>query len=321
MLNQLKQKLEGVQENVSLADYTTFKIGGVAKYFYVATDSRNLLQAIYVAEKFDLPYFILGWGSNLLFSDQGFNGLVIKATSNNFSVKGQELFAEAGVNLSRLVGEAAQAGLAGLEFAAGIPGTVGGAARNNAGAYGLAFGDLVTGLEVYQDGKNKNFRQEDMQYHYRDSILKHGQGIILSVKLKLEKSTPQEVQQKVVETIKQRKGRLPFDPSAGCVFKNIDLGKSKLDIEKIIKVLDVNKDEWKKATKFGKLPVAFIVDRLGLKGKKIGGCQISEKHGAFFVNIGGAKADHVVMMISDVKMRVRNQLGIQLEEEVQLVGF
>jgi UDP-N-acetylmuramate dehydrogenase len=156
MIEQLKEKLDGVKENEPLANHTTFKIGGPAKYFYVAKDSRELLTAIWTAKKFDLPHFIVGWGSNLLVSDQGFPGLIIKATSNNFAVKGEEISTEAGVNLSRLVGEASRAGLSGLEFAAGIPGSVGGAARNNSGAYGSSFGDLVTGLEVYQEGRSCN---------------------------------------------------------------------------------------------------------------------------------------------------------------------
>jgi UDP-N-acetylmuramate dehydrogenase len=268
-----------------------------------------------------LQYFILGWGSNLLISDSGFDGLLIKATSANLSVKGEEIFAEAGVNLSRLVGEAARSGLSGLEFAAGIPGTVGGAARNNAGAYGSSFGDLVCGLEVYQDGKIKNLRHEDMQYHYRDSILKHGNGIITSVKLKLKKGDQVKVHQKVMEIIKQRVQRLPIEPSAGCFFKNVEVDDIKSGKERIIKELNITESEWQEITKYGKLPVAFIFEKLGLKGKQIGGCKISEKHAAFFINSGGAKAEHVVMMVSDLKMRVRNQLGIQLQEEVQYIGF
>lgn len=321
MINKLRKKLGDVKENEPLANHTTFKIGGPAKYFYLSKDSRELLTAIWAAEKFELPYFILGWGSNLLVSDGGFPGLVIKATSNNFDIKGEEVFTEAGVNLSRLVGEVATVGLTGLEFAAGIPGIVGGAARNNAGAYGSSFGDLVVGLEVYKQGKTSNLRQEDMQYHYRDSILKHGKGIILSVKLKLKKSNPQKVRAEVIRIIKQRNEKLPLEPSAGCVFKNVELNNLEIDQEKIIKALDITKEEWEDATKYGKLPVGYIIERLGLSGKKIGGCQISDKHCAFFVNIKNAKAEHVVMMISDIKMRVRNQLGIQLQEEVQYLGF
>jgi UDP-N-acetylmuramate dehydrogenase len=321
MTNKIKDKLEGVIENEPLSNHTTFRIGGPAKYFYLAKNSRDLLKSIYVAEKFGLSYFVFGWGSNLLVSDAGFDGLVIKSTSSNFSVKGEEIFAEAGVNLSRLVGEAAKLGLSGLEFASGIPGTVGGAARNNAGAYGTSFGDLVTGLEIYQDGKTRNLRHEDMQYHYRDSILKHGKGIIISVKLKLKKEDPTKVHQEVIRIIKQRTQRLPIEPSAGCFFKNVELNDLVLDKERMIKELDITEEEWNEVTKYNKLPVAFIFEKLGLKGKKIGGCQVSEKHAAFFINAGGAKSEHVIMMASDLKMRARNQLGIQLHEEVEYVGF
>ena len=321
MINKLREKLAEIKENEPLANHSTFKIGGPARYFYLAKDSRQLLKAIWTAEKFNLDYLILGWGSNLLISDQGFDGLVIRNTSNNLDVKGEEVFAEAGVNLSRLVGEASRAGLTGLEFAAGIPGTVGGAARNNAGAYGSSFGDLVTGLEVYKQGRTINLKREDMQYHYRSSILKHGEGVILSVKIKLKKGDPKKIHEEMIKIIKQRNQKLPLEPSAGCIFKNIELDKLEINQDKIIKELDISEEEWHEATKYGKLPVAFIIDHLGLKNKKIGGCQISEKHAAFFINSGSAKAEHVMMMISDIKMRVRNQLGIQLEEEVEYVGF
>ena len=116
MIDQLKKKLGEVKENEPLAKYSTFKIGGPAKYFYLAKDSQELFQAVKAAEELKIPYFILGWGSNLLVSDNGYNGLVIRTMSNNFKVQGEEIFAESGVNLSRLVGAATQAGLTGLEF-------------------------------------------------------------------------------------------------------------------------------------------------------------------------------------------------------------
>ncbi len=321
MLSQLQQKLGEVKENEPLANHTTFKIGGPAKYFFVAQNSTELLKAVQAAEELNISFFILGWGSNLLVSDAGFAGLVIKTTSDNFRVEGEEIFAEAGVNLSRLVGIATQAGLTGLEFVAGIPGTVGGAARGNAGAYGKGFGDLVTEAEIYKDAKIKKMAKSEISYSYRESIFKHQGGVILSVKIKLEKGDQQKIQEEVIAIIKSRKEKLPWEPSAGCIFKNIELANTEIDKEKIIKELGITAEEWEKTTAHGKLPVGYIIDHLGLKGKKIGGCQVSEKHSAFFVNTGEAKAEHVLMLMSGIKMRVRNQLLIQLQEEVQYLGF
>jgi len=321
MLDQLKQKIPEVKENESLAEHTTFKVGGPAKYFYLARDSDDLLKAVKAAEELSIPYFILGWGSNLIVADSGFNGLVIRSISENLKINGKEIFVEAGVNLSRLVGQSASVGLTGLEFAAGIPGTVGGSVRGNAGAYGQSIGQSVKEVEIYQDNKVKKISRAEMQYNYRNSILKHQGGIVLSVTFQLNEGDLQKIHAKVLEIIKDRNNKLPFEPSAGCIFKNVELDKVKIDEEKVIKELDIAKGEWREVTKFGKLPVGFILDRLGLRGKTIGSCQVSEKHGAFFINKGDAKAEHIMMLISDIKMRVRNQLAIQLQEEVQYLGF
>ncbi|MFA6254719.1 MAG: UDP-N-acetylmuramate dehydrogenase [Patescibacteria group bacterium] len=321
MLSQLQQKLGTVKENEPMANHTTFKIGGPAKYFYVAKNSDELLLAVKTAQDLNLPYFILGWGSNLVVADNGFAGLVIKTLSENFEVRGEEIFAEAGVNLSRLVGEAARAGLTGLEFASGIPGTVGGAARGNAGAYGKGFGDVIKKVKVYQNGQVQELTKEEMKYSYRQSLVKQTGGIILSVVVGLKNGDSQAIHAEVLKIIKDRNDKLPYEPSAGCIFQNIELDKVAIDPQKAIKELDITEKEWQEATAFGKLPIGFVIDHLGLKNKTIGGCKISDKHCAFFINTGEAKAEHVMMLISDVKMRVRNQLGAQIQEEVQYLGF
>ncbi|MFA6215507.1 MAG: UDP-N-acetylmuramate dehydrogenase [Patescibacteria group bacterium] len=321
MSDKLIEKLGSVKENEPLASHTTFKIGGPAKYFYEAKNSQELLAAVKTAEELKIPFFILGWGSNMLVSDDGFAGLIIKTVSNNFTINGQEIWVEAGVNLSRLIGLAGQAGLTGLETMAGIPGTVGGTAFGNAGAYGVSFGKVVKEVEIYQAGEVKKLSQPEMAYEYRGSILKKVPGIILSVTVKLEKGDPRAIQSQVVKFILERNQKLPIEPSAGCIFKNIKLDKTAIDKERLKKELDIDEAEWQKVTMHGKLSAGYLIDRLDLRGKTIGGCQISEKHSNFFVNIGSAKAEHVIMLISDVKMRVRNQLGIQLEEEIRYLGF
>jgi len=320
-MQDLIKKLPDIVENEPMANHTTFKIGGPARYFYIAKNSDELLLAVEAAEELKLPYFILGWGSNLLVSDKGYDGLIIKTTSNNFEIRGQEIWVEAGVNLSRLVGEAARAGLTGLEFASGIPGTVGGAARGNAGAYGKGFGDVIKKVKVYQNGKVKELTRKEMKYSYRTSLIKQNGGIILSAVISLKKGDSRAIHAEILKIIKDRNNKLPYEPSAGCIFQNIELDKVAINPQKAIKELDITEKEWQEATAFGKLPVGFVIDHLGLKNKKIGGCKISDKHCAFFINTGDAKAEHVLILISDVKMRVRNQLGAQLQEEIQYLGL
>ena len=320
MLEDLKKKLPGLKENEPLASHTTFKIGGPAKFYYPANNSDELLKAVKAADFFGLPYAIIGWGSNLIVADAGYDGLVIKLNSDNYTIDGNEITAEAGLNLSRLVGAASQAGLTGLEFAVGIPGTVGGAAIGNAGAFGQSFGDLVKSVEIYDNGKVRKISREKMNYGYRESAYKHSAAVILSVTISLKQGNAKTIGEKMMEIISARKN-LPYEPSAGCIFKNINLDEIKFDHGRVLKELEISEDEWKKITSHGKLPVAYIIDRLGMKGEVIGGCRISDKHCAFFVNDGECKAEHVMMLISKVKMKVRNQLGIQLQEEVKYLGF
>jgi len=321
MLNSAIQKIPGIIENEPLSAHTTFKVGGSARYFFAAKSKEELLLAIKTADAAKVPYVVLGWGSNLLVSDDGYAGLVIKFTSDNFSVQGEEIYAEAGVNLSRLVGAATQAGLSGLEFAAGIPGSAGGAAAGNAGAYGQSFGDVVKSVAVYDQGQVKNISRAEMKYGYRESAYKHSSAVILSVTVVLRSAEPAKIQAQVRENILSRNAKLPFEPSAGCIFKNIELANIEIDRVKILKELEIDEREWQKVTAHGKLSAGYVIERLGLKGKQIGGCKISEKHSAFFVNVGGCRAEHVMMLISDVKMRARNRLGIQLQEEIKYLGF
>ncbi|MDX9893305.1 MAG: UDP-N-acetylmuramate dehydrogenase [Patescibacteria group bacterium] len=321
MSEELKNILPGLQTAVSLAEYNTYKIGGLAKYFYIAKSKDDLLKAIQAAKQAGVEYTIIGWGSNILVADSGYDGLVIKNSSSVIAAEGEIIEAESGVNLASLIGFATRQGLSGLEFAAGIPGTLGGAIYGNAGAYGSSFSSVVQEVEVYQDGEVKKFSNEEMKFDYRHSILKERPGIILSVKMKLTPKNPKEIQSKVIETIKGRNAKLPAEPSCGCVFKNIDLSKVEINKAKVIKALDINEEEWEQAIRHGKLSVGYVIEKLGLKDKKIGGCQISPKHASYLINIEHAKAEHVVMLISDIKMRVRDELGIQLQEEVQYLGF
>ncbi|MBI3291064.1 UDP-N-acetylmuramate dehydrogenase [Candidatus Falkowbacteria bacterium] len=325
MIYQLKQKLgDKVKENEILAPHTTFQIGGPAKYFFEAKNNAELLKAIKAAEELKLDYFLLGGGSNILVSDKGIDKFVIKQSNDNFKINGIKIFCESGALIIEVLDATLTAGLVGWPWAAGLPGTVGGAIRGNAGAYGEGMSDITESVEVYQNGKIKNFTNSQMGFSYRHSIAKEENLIILSCVLKLKKGDTGQDRELVDKYNKRRQDTQPVPsqcPNPGCAFKNIDLSKTKIDKKRVMKKLDITEAEWQEATKFGKLPISFIFDRLGLKGKTIGGAQVSEKHAAFIINTGQARAEHVVMLMSDLKMRARNELGLALEEEIQLVGF
>lgn len=312
-----------LKKNEPLANHVRFKIGGPAKYFYVAKTSDELVKAIQAAEQNKVSYFVLGSGSNILISDQGFNGLVIKPENRNFKIKDDEIVAESGALAETVLEATLQAGLVGWAWAAGLPGTIGGAVRGNAGAYGQAMENLVTSVKVYHHGEVRTMNQKDLEFSYRHSLIKNDPTIvILSVTLKLQRGDVAKERAQVESYNQRRRDTQPLQlPNAGCVFKNVDLTVVEIDKEKVKRGLDISEEEFKTATKFKKLPVSFIVDKLGLKGKKIGGAQVSDLHGAFIVNAGNAKAEDVIMLISDLKMHVRNELGIQLQEEIQYVGF
>ena len=280
------------QRNISLAKYTTFRIGGQAKYFFIAKTKKDLILAIQEAKRKKLPFFILGNGSNILISDKGFDGLVIKIQNSKFKILNSKIIAGAGVHLGKLVNESAVKRLSGLEWAIGIPGTVGGAVYGNAGAFKKSMGDVVKEVEVY-DTKNQEFKilkNKNCKFGYRDSIFKHNKNlIIVSATIKLKKGNKKEIKKKIKEYLNYKKKTQPLSfHSAGSIFKN-----SK------------------------NFSAAELIERCNLKGKKIGKAKISEKHANFIINLGGAKAEDVIKLINLIKKSVKNKFGIILKEEIQ----
>jgi len=294
----IQKLLPGLKKNVSLKNYTTFKIGGPAKYFFEAKKKEDLIGAVITAKKFKLPFFILGGGSNILVSDEGFKGLVIKCQMSNVKCQNQNsklktIYAESGVRLSNLVQFSLEKSLAGLEWAVGIPGMVGGAILGNAGAFGRSMKDVIQKVEVFdtKTGKVKIFKKKDCQFDYRNSIFKEKKNlIILSATLQLKKGNKKEIQEKMKEYLNYRKETQPLNlPSAGSIFKN------------------------PKGFSAGEL-----IEGCGLKGKRIGNVKISEKHANFIVNLGGGKAKDVKKLINLAKKKIKEKFGITLEEEIEL---
>jgi UDP-N-acetylmuramate dehydrogenase len=305
-----------VKENEPLSKHTTFKIGGPAKFFVVVDSKDKLFKALQAVKELDLPFLILGGGSNVLISDVGFDGLVIKLQDSEIKVDNNQVTAFAGNNLKNTINQAMKDNLGGLEFAANIPGTVGGAVRGNAGAYGKGVGDYVAQIEVIVIGDKevglKVLAKDDCQFDYRESIFKKNENWIISeVVLNLENKNKEDIQkeQTAIDADWQKRcGSQPYDtPSAGCTFKNI------IYTDDLVKYKD-----WET---HGKLPAGKFIEEADLKGKKIGGAMVSEKHSNFIVNFNNATADDVVQLISLVKTKVRNEFGVQLQEEVQYIGF
>ena len=287
-----------IKQNEPLSKHTTFAIGGPAKYFAAVKTKEEVLEAIDFAESKKLPFFVLGGGSNLLVNDGGYDGLIIKIQIGGVKVGEDTITAGAGILLSQLVNESANHGLSGLEWAVGIPGTIGGAVNGNAGAYGRSVSESVDEITVLvKDGggwKEKKYSNKECGFEYRKSKFKHlaNREIILEAILKLRKSDTEKVRDEIRNTILQRKGKIPAQPSAGCVFKNIK--------------------------KDGQLVVAAgkLVEECGLNGVKSGNAEIPHLHGNYVVNLGGAKAEDVLKLINLSKQKVKDRFNLELEEEI-----
>lgn len=283
------------QENVSLAQYTSFRIGGPAKYFFIARSKKELVEAIKKAKELELPFFILGGGNNVLAPDKGYKGLVIKIQSSEIKTQDSNVEAEAGAVLAKLVGLATEKSLTGLEWAAGIPGTVGGAVYGNAQAFGTKISNIVKEVEVL-DSRTLEIETlvgDQCNFSEKKSIFKQNKDlIILSINLKLKKGGQDEIKKRIKEHLDFRKKNQPLEfPSAGSIFINQD----------------------------GKPASSSLVDKAGLKGLKIGDAQVSKKHAGFIINLGKAKSKDVLELIKIIKQKVKEKFNIDLEPEIQII--
>lgn len=307
-----------IKKNIFLSDFTTFHLGGPARFFVEVKDKNKLEEALQFAREKKIKWFILGGGSNLLVSDQGFDGLVIQINNRESEIQGTEIVVSAGLFLSEVVFLARKNNLSGLEWATGIPGSVGGAIFGNAGAYGSTIKDSITKVEILDLTQEKFLWKEysvgDCHFKYRTSIFKQKKEcVIFSAVFSLKISKEEEIEARMRDVIQKRKGKIPQNPSAGSFFKN--------PIVENLKVLvEFEKDQNIKS-RGGKIPAGWLIDQLDLRGQKIGGAMISQEHANFIINAGNAKAEDVIILASLIKQKVRNRFGIQLEEEVQFLGF
>ncbi|MDP3900704.1 MAG: UDP-N-acetylmuramate dehydrogenase [bacterium] len=328
IINKLREKLENVEENISMAQYSTFRLGGPAKYFYIAKSSDEMIKAVQAAHELDLEIFILAGGSNLLIADAGFDGLVIKAENKKIELKNETtIFAEGGASWNDFVMFTADNSLTGVEWGAGIPGTVGGAIRGNAGAFGRSISEVIDSVNVIKisdEVKTITMSDAECKFDYRESIFKQDKNlIILSAELSLQTGNREEIKNIIKEKIAYRKNTQPCEPSAGCTFKNIIVtDEIRAKIKKINPEGEqkIKSDPGKGGT--SKIGAGWFIDQAGLKGYQIGGVKVSDQHANFIVKVDeSARTDHVIQLISYIKQQVRDNLGIQLHEEVQYVGF
>lgn len=312
-----------IAKNEPLSAHTNIRIGGPADYFLKAVSEEEIVQGLLWAKGRRLAVTLLGEGSNVLISDEGVRGLVIKIANKDTVFEGTKVRAGAGHNLTDLVNKTVDRGLSGLEFACGIYGNVGGAIRGNAGSFGREMRDVVEKVKVWRDPLQTKenhitwMGNKECAFAYRHSAFKeHPAWVILSAVLQLEKGDREKGRKQVKELLKKKLSTQPLDmPSSGCFFKNVSVTLADVrDMEE--KGLDVSSFVDKKV-----IPAAFLIDQAGLKGKTIGRARVSDKHPNFIINLGGAKAREVVMLVSVIKQQVRDRFGIQLHEEVQYVGF
>ncbi len=329
-----------IKKNIKLADYTTFKIGGNAKYFFIAKNEKDVLDILKWVEEKKEKIFILGGGSNLLFRDEGFNGVVIKMEMcvdikiKKESKKKVLLNIDAGCKFLKLIYFSREFSFSGVEWASGIPRlTAGGAIRGNAGAFCSSMSDIVKNVRFidYKDQNKKIIKlsNKECEFKYRSSIFKkNGSSIILSAELELNRGDKYEIIEKIKRYAKFRKEKQPIVfRNAGSIFKNVCCADftSRLFFMKMASGKtpplppSSGELEMMEFKKIGVVPAGWIIEKIGLKGKKIGDAMISEKHANFIVNLGNATAKDVINLMELAEMEVKKKFGVKLEREIEVV--
>lgn len=291
-----------LEEEVPLAPLTTIKIGGTAALFFPAKSSGLLIEAIEQAHQLGIPFWLLGGGSNLVISDEGLDGLVIvDSNRERFEVTDTTITVSSGMALAELVNVCRERALAGFEFAAGIPGSIGGAVCGNAGAYGCTVGDRLIEAEIWTpDGKIQKVPSGFFQFEYRESVFKRTEGVVLTAVFRVESGDRQQIEAEMDQNLKRRWERLPppHVPSAGSFFKNLPPERP---------------GEHRRAA-------GYFLEQSGVLGMRVGGAQVFEKHANIIVNVGGATARNVRNLALQMKAKVQEKFGITLEEEARYLG-
>ena len=310
----MSQRPGFIQESISLASLTTYQIGGPAQYLAKVDSLAQLAEAVQWAQANDLPIHFLGGGSNLLISDAGVAGLIITLASPEPIFTGETVEVGAGYGLSKLVTDCVDRGLAGLEWAAGIPGQIGGAVRGNAGAFGGWLADSLVAVTAYnaKTGQVETITVKDCQYSYRHSLFKDRPELLIwSVRLALKPGDKDELQKIAEEHRAYRRQRHPRLPSAGCVFKNVSAEEA----------AQLAPELWQAAQSAGavsrgEVPAGFIIAQAGLSGYSVGAAQVSPQHANFLVNTGSATAAEMRRLIDYIQAKIKQDYDLDLIPEV-----
>lgn len=305
--DELKERLGvNLKFNELMKNHTTMAVGGIADYFIEVNTIEEMVNAIMVADKFSLPFLVIGAGSNVIVSDMGFKGLIIRNSTHGIIINSErgEVIADSGVNLATLLNSAASHNMGGIEFLAGIPGTLGGAVYGNAGSSTAYIGDYIRSVTILDKirGELKVVKKsyEWMEFTYRNSKLKRipidaYHPVILIVQMRLTQRRNDEILKSIKENLSLRKAKQPYgDKSAGSFFKN--LGKSP------------------------EQAAGYLLDKSGAKKLRVGGATVSKKHANFIINSRNASAKDIRKLADNAKQLVRDNYDIALEEEVEYIG-
>jgi UDP-N-acetylmuramate dehydrogenase len=293
----LSKKLDNrVQFDVPLAPFTSFGIGGPARYFFVAKTATDIIRAVKAAREFSLKFFILGGGSNILFDDKGYSGILIKDECNRFGVYNNSIAAQSGAVVDKMVDSALKAGLGGIEYAAGIKGTVGGAIYGNAGAFGHAINEILESAVLYtHENEITIVDNSHFKFAYRKSSLSDSGDVVLSVKLSLKPADKVKLAEIIDERRKFRQERHPVGQgSAGSVFKNLRSLENPSDVT----------------------PAGKLLEAAGVRGMKVGEAAVFEKHCNIVVNLGHATSNDVKALVAQMEQAVKDKFGLDLRREI-----
>ncbi|MCM3078449.1 MULTISPECIES: UDP-N-acetylmuramate dehydrogenase [Brevibacillus] len=293
---ELKQAgIEKVWTDEPLANHTTWRIGGPADLLIQPKDKESLIKVLQIVHRHEIPWSVIGRGSNLLVRDRGIRGAVLKVTEglSHCEFRGEEVCVGAGYSMIRLAMETGKMGLTGMEFAGGIPGTVGGAVYMNAGAHGSDLSRILIEAEIlFEDGEVKVLTNEEMNFSYRTSLLQQRKGIVVEARFRLQPGDRKEIAATLAANKERRRETQPLQmPCAGSVFRNPPGDHA-----------------------------GRLIEAAGLKGYRYGGAQVSEIHANFIVNRGGATATDVLTLINHIRSTIQTKFGVDLHPEVLVVG-
>jgi UDP-N-acetylmuramate dehydrogenase len=297
-----------------LSQYTRFGIGGPADVYAETCSAEAFVAAVYVARNAGMPMMVIGGGTNLIVSDAGFRGFVLRYRADSLRVANGRVMADAGAVLQDLVDFANGHGLKGLETLAGIPGSVGAAVYGNAGAYGHSISESVMRVRFFDGADVRVFDNEDCEFHYRESIFKkHKEWIIFSTELRLQPADAAELQKISQDILRVRNEKFPVTMKcAGSIFKNLLVRELPPAVAAEVPATSVRE---------GKVPAAWFLEQVGAKGMQRGDIHVATYHANLIYNAGRGSAADLVAVIRELKDRVRARFGIEIEEEVQYVGF